>query len=428
MFFATWALIIGALLILMMLSGSMLKRLPVSTAMFYLAAGYGLGPGGWDMLSPDPIKHAAILERITEGALLISLFASGLKLGVPLSDKHWYLPLRLALVSMAITVALISAIGIWGLGLSPGIAILLGAILAPTDPVLASEVQVEQASDRDHLRFGLTGEGGLNDATAYAFVTLGLGLMGLHDLGHGWRWLAIDVCWEFIGGLLIGGSLGALIGKLVIFLRTRYKEAIGLDEFVSLGLIALAYGSASLGRCSGFLAVFAAGLALQRTEARSNARVVAVVPAGVPDKETEEAIATSPDHAGAYLMQAVRSFNSQLERIVELSVVLLVGALLAYSRFSLDDLWLPAVIFLAIRPVSVWLGLWGIRVTPGQQWLMAWFGIRGIGSIYYLLYAINHGMHLPQAQQIIDLTLATVVASVVLHGVSTTPLMKIYNR
>lgn len=428
MLFAIWALIIGTLLIMMTLSGSMLKRLPVSTAMFYLAVGYGLGPSGWNMLAPDPIRHAAVLERITECALLVSLFASGLKLGVPLSDKHWYLPIRLALLSMAITVGLLSVIGIWGLGLAPGIAILLGGILAPTDPVLASEVQVEQATDRDRLRFGLTGEGGLNDATAYAFITLGLGLMGWHDLGHGWRWLAIDVIWGFGGGVLIGGCLGALIGKLVIFLRTQYKEAIGLDEFLSLGLIALAYGAASLGHCSGFLAVFAAGLALQRTEARSNRNVVAVVPAGVPDRETQEAIATSPDHAGAYLMQAVRSFNGQLERIVELTVVVLVGALLNYSGFRMADLWLPALLFLLVRPVSVWLGLHGMHVERDQRWLMAWFGIRGIGSIYYLLYAINHGLNLPQAQQIIDLTLATVVASIVLHGVSTTPLMQRYGR
>jgi NhaP-type Na+/H+ or K+/H+ antiporter len=103
------------------------------------------------------------------------------------------------------------------------------------------------------LRFSLTGEGGLNDGTAFPFVMLGLGLLGLHDLGTaGWRWLAVDVVWATAGGLLIGGALGALIGKLVVYLRTRHQESVGLDEFLALGLIALTYGVAVLGQAYGF--------------------------------------------------------------------------------------------------------------------------------------------------------------------------------
>ena len=188
MAFAIWALIIGALLITMALSGTSLQRLPLSTAMLYLAAGYGLGPAGWDLMTPDPLAWSAILERVAEVAVLISLFAVGLKLGLPLADRGWRLPVRLALVSMTITVVLIAVLGVLGLGLSLGAAVLLGAILAPTDPVLASDVQVLEASDRDRLRFSLTGEGGLNDGVAFPFVMLGLGLLGLHDLGTGGWW------------------------------------------------------------------------------------------------------------------------------------------------------------------------------------------------------------------------------------------------
>ena len=189
MFFEIWALIIGALLITMALSGTWLRQLPVSTAMLYLAAGYGLGPAGLALLAPDPLAYSVILERVAEVAVLISLFAVGLKLALPLSDKGWRLPLRLATVSMTITVALIAAIGMVGFGLSLGAAVLLGAILAPTDPVLASDVQLREANDRDRVRFSLTGEGGLNDGAAFPFVLLGLGLLGLHDLGaSGWRW------------------------------------------------------------------------------------------------------------------------------------------------------------------------------------------------------------------------------------------------
>jgi NhaP-type Na+/H+ or K+/H+ antiporter len=269
--FATWAMIIGVLLIAMVLSSSLLKRLPLSTAMLYLAVGIGLGPCGWALLRPAPLQHAAMLELTTEIAVLLSLFAAGLKLGLPLSDRHWQMPVRLAVVSMALTVIMIALVGVFGLGLSLGASILLAGILAPTDPVLASDVQVEHAEDRDRLRFCLTGEGGFNDGAAFPVVMLGLGLLGLHDLGSGgWRWLAIDVLWATTAGLLIGATLGALIGKLVLYLRSRHHESAGFDEFLALGLIALAYGVAVVCHAYGFLAVFAAGLALQRVRGQAD--------------------------------------------------------------------------------------------------------------------------------------------------------------
>ena len=428
MSFAIWAIIIGTLLTTMALSGSLLKRLPLSTAMLYLAAGVGLGPAGWALMTPHPLLHSAILERMTEIAVLVSLFSAGLKLGLPLSDKHWRMPVRLAFVAMTLTVALIVAIGMFGLGLSLGAAVLLGGILAPTDPVLASDVQVKNADDRDRLRFSLTGEGGLNDGAAFPFVMLGLGLLGLHDLGTGgWRWLAIDVFWAIAGGLLIGAALGALIGKLVVYLRSRHQESVGLDEFLALGLIALAYGVAVLGHAYGFLAVFAAGLALQRVKEQDvgDGRT-AVEPAGLQNKQTEEERATDPEHASAYMMQAVRGFNEQLERIGEVAVVLVVGALLAFTAVSAGVAWFVLLLFVVVRPVSVWLGLLGAPISRDQRILLSWFGIRGIGSIYYLMYAINHDLPRALAEQIIAITLTTVTVSIVLHGISVPPLMDLY--
>ncbi len=430
MSFAIWAIIIGALLTTMALSGSLLKRLPLSTAMLYLAAGVGLGPAGWALMAPHPLLHSAILERMTEVALLISLFAAGLKLGLPLSNKHWRMPVRLAFVSMTLTVALIVVIGMFGLGLSLGAAVLLGGILAPTDPVLASDVQVENAGDRDRLRFSLTAEGGLNDGAAFPFVMLGLGLLGLHDLGTGgWRWLAIDVFWAIAGSLLIGGALGALIGKLVVYLRSRHKESVGLDEFLALGLIALAYGVAVLSHAYGFLAVFAAGLALQRVKEQDvgDGRS-AVGAAGLQSKQTQEERSTDPEHASAYMMQAVRGFNEQLERIGEVAVVLVVGAMLAFTTVAASAAWFVLILFVVVRPVSVWLGLLGAPISRDQRILISWFGIRGIGSIYYLMYAINHDLPRPLAEQIIAITLTTVTVSIVLHGISVTPLMDLYAR
>lgn len=157
MSFSVWALVIGALLTTAALSGTLLKRLPLSITMFYLAAGYALGPGGLEMIAINPLQHTVLLERLAEAAVLISLFAVGLKLGLPLSNSAWHLPLRLAGISMLLTVTLIAVIGL-ALGLPLGAAILVGAILAPTDPVLASDVQVVEVNDRDRLRFSLTGE------------------------------------------------------------------------------------------------------------------------------------------------------------------------------------------------------------------------------------------------------------------------------
>jgi NhaP-type Na+/H+ or K+/H+ antiporter len=430
MSFAIWSLIIGALLITVALSGSLLQRLPVSTAMLYLAAGYGLGPAGLALMAPDPLSYSAVMEVLTEVAVLISLFAAGLKLGLPLSDRRWHLPVRLALASMVLTVAFITAIGILGLGLSLGAAVLLGAILAPTDPVLASDVQVEEVGDRDRLRFSLTGEGGLNDGAAFPFVMLGLGLLGLHDLGTGgWRWLAFDVLWAIAGGLLIGSALGALIGKLVVYLRIRHKEAVGLDEFLVLGLIALAYGAALLSHAYGFLAVFAAGLALQRVKERPEERSLpAAGPAELQSKEANKVLATHPEHATAYMMQAVRGFNEQLERIGELTVVVVVGAMLPFTYFHAGAAWFLLLLFMAVRPASVWLALLGAPVSRDQRILISWFGIRGISSIYYLMYAINHGLPRSLAEEITAFTLTAVAVSIVLHGISVTPLMSLYAR
>ena len=142
-----WSLFLGLLLITMVLAGTLLSRLPMSSAMIYLAAGYALGPEGLAVITLNPTRYAGALELVAEIAVLISLFSVGLRMGVPLRDRRWWLPLRLAFISMALTVGLIAAVGVWGLGLSLGAAILLGAILAPTDPVLASGVQTEPGLD-----------------------------------------------------------------------------------------------------------------------------------------------------------------------------------------------------------------------------------------------------------------------------------------
>jgi len=430
MSFAMWSLVAGLLLISMALSGTSVRRLPVTAAMFYLLVGVALGPWMGNYFAPDPLLYSTLLERVAELAVLISLFAVGLKLGLPFRDHGWLLPARLAVVSMTLTVGLIAALAMGLMHLSLGAAVLLGAILAPTDPVLASDVQVADVGDRDRLRFSLTGEGGLNDGAAFPFVMLGLGLLGLHDLGqHGWRWMVGDVLWASAGGLAIGGGLGAAIGRLVVYLRSRHQESVGRDEFLALGLIALSYGLAVLVHTAGFLAVFAAGLALQRVKERPGVmESAAVAETLLQNAEAHEALATDGRHASAYMTQEVQGFNEQLERLAEVVVVLLAGAMLAYIHLPPRAGWFLALLFLVVRPLSVSLGLIGARVSRDQRLLISWFGIRGIGSIYYLMFAINHGLSRALAEQIIALTLSAVAVSIVVHGVSVTPLMAFYVR
>jgi NhaP-type Na+/H+ or K+/H+ antiporter len=350
---------------------------------------------------------------------------------------------------MTITVGLVALAGVTLLSLPLGAAVLLGAVLAPTDPVLASDVQVEHPTDRDRLRFGLTGEAGLNDGTAFPFVLLGLGLLGLHDLGpFGWRWVAIEVLWAGLAGLGIGAVLGTLVGRLVLFLRREHREAVGWDDFLALGLIALAYGAALLVHAYGFLAVFAAGLALRRVESHAGETSADSLPE--PEQVMREAartsgqsgqsgqtepaspaLATNPATAPAYMAQAVLGFNQQLERITEVAVVLTLGALLTRPMLSPHVLWFAPLLFLVIRPLAVAVGLFGTRTAPQQFVLLAWFGIRGVGSLYYLMYALQHGLadaSADLAREVTALTLCVIAVSVVVHGISVTPLMTRYAR
>jgi sodium/hydrogen antiporter len=420
--------IIGALLVVMALSMSVLKRLPLTNSLLYLAVGILLGPFFLGLIQLDAVEQASLLEKITEVAVIISLFTTGLKLRLPLSDNGWRLPLRLALVSMIITVGLVALIGVIGLDLPLGGAVLLGAILAPTDPVLASDVQTEHPWDVDSLRFSLTGEAGLNDGTAFPFVMLGLGLLGLHEIGEfGWRWLAIDVLWATVAGLAIGGILGNLVGRLVLYLRGKHKEAVGTDDFLALGLIAFSYGTALLIGAYGFLAVFAAGVALRRIERHHAQGSTNEIKAMSVGEEVEE-IATDPQRAPAYMAQAVLGFNEQLERIGEVAVVILVGGMLSLRFFSLNALCFVLVLLLVVRPISVWSGLLGSSTSITQRNLIGWFGIRGIGSIYYLSYAISHGLALELAANLAGLTLMVVAVSILVHGISVTPLMMFYEK
>ena len=453
--FETWCAVIGALLLGVALSRNLLKNWPITTAAIYLGLGLILGPLVFNVLHFEPLKHTEVLERVTEIAVIISLFSAGLKLRLPLHDKRWRSPLRLALISMTITVGLIALIGTQLLGLSLGAAVLLGAFLAPTDPVLASDVQTRHPDDYDELRFSLTGEAGFNDGTAFPFVMLGLGLLGLHELGEwGWRWLAIDVIWAIFGGLGIGALLGHLTALLVLYLRQSKHQAVGTDDFLALGLIAGSYGLAILLTTYGFLAVFAAGLALRHTERRISERqnedeppndnemekaeqdeedaqdeTEPRIPEGDQDvEELEEKLATDEKRAPRFMARQMMHFNESLERIGELLLVVWLGGMIVAKTWDLRAMWLALLIFLVVRPVSVFIGLLGDKLTGMSRPYIAWFGLRGIGSLYYLFYAIEHDLDKKLAGELIALVFPVIAISIVLHGITVSPLAKRYEK
>jgi NhaP-type Na+/H+ or K+/H+ antiporter len=223
------------------------------------------------------------------------------------------------------------------------------------------------------------------------------------------------------------------VSRVVLWLRRERKEALGLDDLLALGLIALAYGLALLVKGYGFLAVFAAGFAL-RSEERRTTEARGGSEAPPPDVQAAaraadvEEVATAAETAPAYMAQAALGFTEQLERLAEVGVVLVLGGMLSARTTTADAWWFVPVLFLAIRPLAVRLGAPMRGAPPIQRRLAMWFGIRGIGSIYYLMFALQHGVEGPLADRLVALTFTTVAASVVVHGISVTPLMRRYAR
>jgi NhaP-type Na+/H+ or K+/H+ antiporter len=421
--FHYWYPLIGVLLLLVVLGSATVRRAPISIAIIYLAIGWGFGRLGW--LTLDTGSHGEALETLAEIAVIVSLFSAGLKLRKHLRSNLWRLPLFLASGSMVITVALVAICGVVIFDVPVGLALLLGAILAPTDPVLASEVQVSDPGDTDRLRFTLTAEAGLNDGAAFPFVMLGLGLLGLHELGTGtWRWWTVDVFWAIAGGLATGALLGKAVGRLVVYLRQRHLQTVGYDDFLALGLITTSYGIAVALHAYGFLAVFAAGLALRTVERELTGQEVPPDIKQVPGSDEE--IASHQQHAPAFLAAAVLSFNEHLERLGELALVLVTGALLSLIDLSLPAMTFALFLFFVIRPLAVGPIALAAGMNVRQAAMVSWFGIRGIGSLYYLFYAINRGLPEATGQWLMQVVLCVIATSVLLHGISVTPLMRRY--
>jgi sodium/hydrogen antiporter len=393
-------LAIGLLLLLITLGSGWIAHLPFSYALIYLIVGILLGPYGIHLIDLRP--QAEVLERLTEFAVLISLFGCGLKMNRPLKAWAWNSTARLIGFLMLICIFSLAAVGHIFLGLSWGSAILLGAILAPTDPVLASEIQLLDAKDRDELRFGLTSEGGLNDALAFPFVYFGLYWIKDAQWQNWFRqWVLVDVLWAIAAGV----AMGLLVAQSITWIHRQSKQLKSanalMEDFVALSMVLITYALTELINGYGFLAVFIAGMVVQRSH-------------------------TTPETYHSQL-----EFAEQIEKLMEVGIILLLGSLLRIEpmvRFGGEILLVAALLIFIIRPVGAWISTIGSPLNPTRRWLYGWFGIRGLGSLYYLSYAFGKGLSGETGEEIAWIVYFTVVISIILHGISTTPLMTWYEH
>jgi NhaP-type Na+/H+ or K+/H+ antiporter len=321
------------------------------------------------------------------------------------------------------------------LSLSWPVALVFAAIAAPTDPVLASLVSVDSARDDDALRVALSSEAGLNDGAAMPFLLLGLLLhSGKSDAGDVWHWLWRDVAWALPAGLAVGFLLARLVG----IIATRAKMASGdrtPSDFLALALIVLTYAFAKALDASQFLAAFAAGVGLRHTEWRvvnrhphpdverdQSDQVHPPAEMLVNPNQRDEVALEQPSATIGLVVSDALSFGDTLERLLAVGMVLIVG-IACSGGWSGEGALMAAILFVAIRPLSVWIATIGARMPPVRRLLAGWLGIRGIGSLNYLGYALTHGIPAPFASRLTAMVSTLVVLSIVVHGASCQPLL-----
>lgn len=439
--FVLWLAVLGMVLLTLALTSSWLRWLPVTTSAVCLLLGVAIGPAGLGLLQLDLKDGAFWLEHLSEVAVLFSLFVGGLKLRLALRKRAWRIAFGLTGPVMLLTIGAVCLLLHYGLALPWGASMLIGAILAPTDPVLASLVQVNDAKDYDRVRFGLSGEAGLNDGVAFPFVILGLLLLRHEPGDSGWLadWVLGDLLWAVPAGLLTGYWMGRGLGRLTLSLRLRNDDSTSSpNDYLSLALIALAYVAAEAINGYGFLSVFAAGLGLRQAE-------VALTGAHTPSEHLVQPVVghqhVEPEHAihgdrqnledsqvaAGIMMGDMLAFGSIVERAMEVFLVTLLGVVLL-NHWDWRALPVALALFLLIRPLSVLAMPWGTLLDRRQRLLVGWFGIRGIGSLFYLFYALNHGLDPGIANLCTGFTLSVVALSILLHGLSTQPLLVGYER
>ena len=373
-----------------------------SASLIYLALGLAAATiiGLLGVRWIDPFADAAVVEHLAEFAVIVALFGTGLKLERALDPRVWGSVARLLGIAMPLTIAAVALFGTAVMGLSLGAAIILGATLAPTDPVLAGDVGVGPPGEEEEREpnFALTAEAGLNDGLAFPFVFLGAYIAA--QGGSDWigEWLAADVLYAVLAGGAMGAAGGYLIAWSIVGLRERRLMTDALDGWVAVGAVLLVYGLTEVAGAYGFLAAFAAGVAFRRYEYghEMNRRV----------------------HDGAEVV----------EKFCELGLILLLGSLVTVSgvgEAGVSGWLLVPVLLFVIRPLATTLAFLGSSMAPRERAFIAWFGVRGIGSLYYVAVALGLGiLSVDESRSLFWTVAACVVASIVVHGVTASPLSR----
>lgn len=380
-----------------------LRRVPISMPMVFLAAGVAAFTVIPSLPDPDPRAHGAVAVHLTEVCVIVSLMGAGLALNRPIHWRTWSSTWRLLAIAMMLSMAAVGFLGWSVLGLGAASAVLLAAALAPTDPVLATEVQVSEpvaepdAAD-DEARFAVTSEAGLNDGLAFPFVyaAIAISLSGISPGGWLLRWALFDVLWRLGVGVLVGLTIGWLLGKLFFSIDSEKLRLTDHSEgFVALAATFIAYGVAELAQGYGFIAVFVCACTIRRAEREHGYH------------------------------QVLHRFVEQIERVLTVAVIVLLGG--AASRGLLADIGWPEVavalaLLLVIRPLSGWIALTPGKTGPGERAVIAFFGVRGVGSLFYIAYATEHAVF-PDGDRLWAIVALVVIGSIVIHGLAATPVM-----
>ncbi|WP_040675323.1 cation:proton antiporter [Rhizobium grahamii] len=383
-----------------------LRRMPLSLPICCIVIGASLAWSGLTLLPrTNPLTNMGLAEHMTELVVIVALMGAGLKLDRPIGWKRWIITWRLLGIAMPLSIAAIACLGWYILGLGPASALLLGAALAPTDPVLASDVQVgpPQTGEKDEVRFALTSEAGLNDGLSFPFVMAAIALATNTGSNVEWigRWFIVDVLWRLVAGLVVGWAIGRVLGYFTFRLPESGQIAKTGDGLAALGFTFISYGATELIHGYGFVAVFVTALTLRSVERHS------------------------------VYHEELHNFGEQIERVLMMILLVFFGATLAEGTlFFLVD-WrvvLVAVLVLAIvRPVAGWTSLLGCRHPQAERIIISVFGIRGLGSIYYLAYA--SGVAKFQGIETVWVTVFLIILlSIMVHGISVTPVMRWIDR
>lgn len=381
----------------------LLGRVPVSMPMVFLGAGmlaFVLFPA---LPDPDPVAGSDVALHLTEVCVLVSLMGAGLALNRPVGWGTWSSTWRLLAITMPLSILAVGVLGWAVLGLGAASAVLLAAVLAPTDPVLATEVQVsepvteEDAAD-DEARFALTSEAGLNDGLAFPFTyaAVAISLVGFAPAAWLGEWLLVDVLWRLGAGLATGLAIGWLLGRLFFStLAERFHLAERSEGFVAIAATFMAYGVAEVIHGYGFIAVFVCACTLRAAERQHRYHVV------------------------------LHTFVEQIERILTVVVIVLLGG--AVGRGLLvgigwSEIALAAAVLLVVRPLAGWIGLTPGKTGPRERAVIAFFGVRGVGSFFYVAFALSEG-DFPAGDYLWSVTALVVMGSIVVHGITATPAM-----